>query len=61
MPEGARVLRDIAYVANGHERQRLDLYLPKEGTNLPLIINIHGGAFKMGSKVSSAAMLRTWG
>ena len=24
--------------------------LPKDGTNLPLIINIHGGAFKMGSK-----------
>lgn len=56
MPEGARVLRDIAYVANGHERQRLDLYLPKEGTNLPLIINIHGGAFKMGSKEQGVPM-----
>ncbi len=26
------------------------MYLPKEGAKLPLIINIHGGAFKMGSK-----------
>jgi acetyl esterase/lipase len=43
-------MHDLAYVQNGHERQKLDLYVPKEGTNLPLIINIHGGAFKMGSK-----------
>ena len=49
-PEGARVYRDLAYVANGHVRQKLDLYLPKEGTNLPVIINIHGGAFRGGSK-----------
>jgi acetyl esterase/lipase len=49
-PEGTAVHRDLAYVTNGHERQRLDLYLPKAGKDLPLIINIHGGAFKMGSK-----------
>lgn len=49
-PEGSTVHRDLAYVADGHPRQKLDLYLPKEGTHLPLIINIHGGAFKMGSK-----------
>jgi acetyl esterase/lipase len=49
-PEGTLVHHDLAYVANGHERQRLDLYLPKGGKDLPLIINIHGGAFKMGSK-----------
>ncbi|HNQ89922.1 MAG TPA: alpha-L-fucosidase [Verrucomicrobiota bacterium] len=50
LPEGATAHRDLAYVPSGHERQKLDLYLPKDGTNLPLIINIHGGAFKMGSK-----------
>ena len=50
LPEGATQHRDLAYVSGGHERQKLDLYLPKEGTNLPLIINIHGGAFKAGSK-----------
>ncbi len=49
-PDGAIVHRDLAYVTDGHERQRLDLYLPKEGTNLPLLINIHGGAFRAGSK-----------
>ena len=50
LPEGAIAHRDLAYVPNGHERQKLDLILPKDGTNLPLIINIHGGAFKMGGK-----------
>lgn len=50
LPEGATVHRDLAYVSSGHARQKLDLYLPQAGTSLPLIINIHGGAFKMGSK-----------
>ena len=49
-PAGTIIHRDLAYVAGGHALQKLDLYLPKNGTNLPLIINIHGGAFKMGSK-----------
>jgi len=50
LPEGVIVHRDLAYVPGGDERQKLDLYLPNDGTNLPLIINIHGGAFKAGSK-----------
>jgi acetyl esterase/lipase len=58
LPAGARVLRDLAYVENGHERQKLDLYLPA-GTNdsrkLPLIIWVHGGAWKAGSKDRSQA------
>lgn len=28
VPEGVRVLRDLEYVEKGHERNRLDLYLP---------------------------------
>jgi acetyl esterase/lipase len=51
-PEGATVQRELPYVTNGHERQKLDLYLPKEGSNLPLIIWVHGGAFRAGSKES---------
>lgn len=50
LPEGTVVHRDLAYVANGHERQKLDLYLPKDGKNLALVVMIHGGAFRMGSK-----------
>jgi acetyl esterase/lipase len=50
VPEGATACRDLAYVTNGHRRQKLDLYLPNNGTNLPLIIIIHGGAWLGGSK-----------
>jgi acetyl esterase/lipase len=51
LPAGVKVLRDLAYVENGHERQKLDLYLPADtNTTLPLIIWIHGGAWKGGSK-----------
>jgi acetyl esterase/lipase len=50
VPEGATVYRDLAYVTDGHARQKLDLYLPKDGKSLPLIINIHGGAWQGGSK-----------
>src|SRR4051794_7366508 len=49
-PPGHTIQRDIAYVANRHPRQQLDLYLPNASQKLPLIIWIHGGAFRMGSK-----------
>jgi len=55
-PEGTTVHRDLPYVTNGHPRQKLDLYLPKEGSNLPLIIWIHGGAFRAGSKENVAGL-----
>jgi acetyl esterase/lipase len=50
LPEGAKVLRNIAYVPNGGERQKLDLYLPSTGTNWPLIVWIHGGGWTGGDK-----------
>jgi acetyl esterase/lipase len=50
MPEGTTAYRDLAYVTNGHQRQKLDLYVPPEGQRLPLIIWVHGGAFRAGSK-----------
>ncbi|MCA9150562.1 MAG: alpha/beta hydrolase [Planctomycetales bacterium] len=52
-----KTYRDVAYVENGHERQRLDLYLPHapnssstSTTRHPLIVWIHGGAWLVGSK-----------
>jgi acetyl esterase/lipase len=50
LPGGALVHRDLAYVSGGHPRQALDLYLPAAAAPLPLIVWIHGGAFRMGSK-----------
>jgi len=46
------VLRDLAYIPGGHERQKLDLYLPGEDVSkpFPLIIWVHGGAWRAGSK-----------
>jgi acetyl esterase/lipase len=54
-----KVLRDIEYVPGGHERQKLDLYLP-EGTPSdgprPLIVWVHGGAWRTGSKNNCPAI-----
>src|SRR3954468_15283924 len=50
LPAGVTLHRDLAYVSGGHERQKLDLYLPQQGEKRPLIIWIHGGAFRMGNK-----------
>ena len=41
---------DIVY-ANSSPAQRLDIYLPNDGpAPFPVIVSIHGGAFKMGDK-----------
>ena len=50
--EGVTVERDIPYVKDGHERQKLDLYVPKsEGdAKLPLVVWVHGGGWALGSK-----------
>jgi len=53
VPEGTRIFRDLAYVPDGHERQKLDLYLPEQNNSdgpLPLIVWVHGGAWLSGSK-----------
>jgi acetyl esterase/lipase len=50
-PPGVKVLRNLPYVENGHERQKLDLYLPeKENGLLPVVVWVHGGGWKGGNK-----------
>jgi acetyl esterase/lipase len=41
---------DLEYVPNGHARQKLDLHLPAEGKNWPLVVWVHGGAWRVGDK-----------
>jgi acetyl esterase/lipase len=52
LPRGVTLLPDLAYVPNGQERQKLDLYLPekKAESPLPVIVWIHGGAWREGDK-----------
>jgi len=39
VPEGVKAYRDLAYVTAGHDRQRLDLYVPQAATQpLPVIV-----------------------
>lgn len=51
MPAGATAHRDLAYVRDGHARQKLDLFLPEKSTGpIPLVIWVHGGGWQNGSK-----------
>jgi acetyl esterase/lipase len=43
-------LRDIAY--GDHARQMLDVYMPPESQNPPLIFMVHGGGYVFGDKFS---------
>jgi acetyl esterase/lipase len=48
---GVRVYKDLPYMTGAHERQKLDLYVPENSERpLPLIIWIHGGGWRYGSK-----------
>jgi acetyl esterase/lipase len=54
--EGVQVLRDLEYVQGGHERNRLDLYLPeKPARPLPVILWVHGGGWTRGDKTNGPA------
>jgi acetyl esterase/lipase len=50
LPERTEVHWDLAYVTHGHPRQKLDLYVPGVDGPAPLVVYIHGGAFRAGDK-----------
>jgi acetyl esterase/lipase len=51
MPDGTKAHANLEYVAGGHARQRLDLFVPTNAdTPLPVIVWVHGGAWMGGSK-----------
>ena len=50
IPNGTIIMKDIAYVKNAHERQKLDLFLPPNpGEKIPLLVWFHGGGWEGGS------------
>lgn len=52
LPDGVRVIRDIEYGRTPEKRLLLDIYLPETGLTepRPLIVWIHGGGWRRGSK-----------
>jgi acetyl esterase/lipase len=59
-PPGVQALRDVEYVPRGHERQKLDLYLPEQPAGaLPLVVWIHPGGGQGGSKERVRALYLT--
>ena len=60
LPEGVVVTTDLSYADNDNPRQKLDLFLPKKrngSTPLPVLVFIHGGAWKAGNKSDGASMV----
>jgi acetyl esterase/lipase len=55
VPDGVRVLRDISYGNDAH--QRLDVYVPATGTaRAPVLLMVHGGGWKRGDKGMDAVV-----
>src|SRR5947209_4673230 len=54
-PKGIKLEQNLAYVSNGDPSQVLDLYLPEKPSDkpLPLIVWIHGGGWRGGSKAGT--------
>jgi acetyl esterase/lipase len=46
----ARVVRDITYATAGERALQLDLHMPAGVTNPPLLVWVHGGAWRQGSR-----------
>ncbi len=53
------IFEDVSY--GEHERQTLDLYIPRENDGeVGLVLMIHGGAWVAGSKSSYSDMIKDW-
>ena len=48
----ARIQRDISYTEPADARQKLDIYAPESGRNLPVVFWIHGGGWQAGDRTS---------
>jgi len=55
---GVTAYRDMQYVPNGSQAEKLDLYLPAQPSArpLPVVVWIHGGGWQGGSKAGCASL-----
>lgn len=51
-----KVYRDLVYVDNGGASQSLDLYLPQREGKVPVVVWVHGGGWRQGSKQGGPAL-----
>src|SRR5262245_52479649 len=51
-----RVTRDIEYARLGDISLKLDLYVPAASEPLPLVVWVHGGAWRSGSKTNPSVL-----
>ena len=58
LPAGITAEWDVQYVPDGDKAQRLDVFMPEKASEkpLPLLIWIHGGGWRGGSKSGSPAL-----
>ncbi len=58
---GVKVIKNVEYAVYQGESMQLDIYLPSTKGPYPLIIWIHGGAFRMGNRswIEQGAMDQT--
>jgi acetyl esterase/lipase len=54
LPAGAKILRDIAY--GDDSNQRMDVYLPRQAANAPVIFMVHGGGWRRGDKAMKSVV-----
>jgi acetyl esterase/lipase len=49
-PDNVEVKKDIAYLEDADNKHKLDFYLPKDQTNFPVLLFIHGGSWSSGDR-----------
>src|SRR3972149_1699577 len=60
IPEGVKTLRNLEYARVGEKSLLLDLYLPEKASGpLPVIMWVHGGGWRGGSKERCPAIPMT--
>ena len=60
LPEGVKLVADLPYADNDNPRQQLDLLLPERPADekpLPVVVFIHGGAWRGGDRKGGQRMV----